>query len=89
MAASFPPELFAAIVAEVRSLPDLLHLRATNSALCTLATPLAFRSVNLANSDKSIARFKRLTTYSKTSRLIREVVYQYEEADPSTCGEVV
>lgn len=83
---SFPPELFGAILAEVDSPSDLLQLRSTNSTLNSLATPLAFRSIRFANRDKSIARFKRLTTYPKIAELIREVVYQYEEADPSTCG---
>jgi hypothetical protein len=80
---SFPPELFGAIVAEVRSPSDLLRLRATNSTLSAYATPLAFRSVCLANRDKSIQSFKLLVK-SRLQPFVREVVFQYMEQDPST-----
>ena len=82
----FSPELLGAVVAEVHSQSDLLQLRATNSTLNALATPLAFRSIQFRNTDKSLERFKRLAIYPKTAELVREVVYQYEEADPSKCG---
>jgi hypothetical protein len=72
-------------VAEVHSQSDLLRLRAANSTLNALATPLAFRSIQFANTDKSLERFIRLANYPKFSGLIHEVVYQYEEADRSTC----
>jgi len=81
----FPPELLGAVVAEVHSQSDLLQLRATNSTLNALATPLAFRSIQFRNTDKSLERFKRLAQYPKTAELIREVVYQYEEAGSSKC----
>ncbi|KAI9459318.1 hypothetical protein F5148DRAFT_1219240 [Russula earlei] len=80
---SFPPELFGAIVQEVRSPSDLLRLRAVSSTLNALATPLAFHSVRFLNTDSSIERFKRLTTYPKFLPLIRKVIYQYAEADSS------
>jgi hypothetical protein len=83
MAISFPPKLLGAVVAEVHSQSDLLQLRATNTTLNALATPLAFRSIQLANTDKSLERFKRLAKYPKFAELIHKVVYQYEEADPS------
>lgn len=79
---SLPPELLGAIVAEVHSLPDLLRLRETNSTLNEFATPLAFRSVVLANRDKSIQNFRLLST-SRLSPFVREVVFQYMELDPS------
>jgi len=79
---SFPPELLGAIVAEVHSLPDLLRLRETNHTLNDFATPLAFRSVVLANRDKSIKNFTVLST-SRLSPFVREVVFQYMELDPS------
>lgn len=72
-------------MAEVHSQSDLLRLRAANSTLNALATPLAFRSIQFANTDKSLERFIRLANYPKFSGLIHEVVYQYEEADRSTC----
>jgi len=81
---SIPPELLGAIVAEVTSLSDLLNLRTVNSTLNEFATPLAFRSVSFANGDKSIERFKRISNYPKFAQHIRKVIYQYEEADPST-----
>jgi hypothetical protein len=79
---SFPHELLGAIVAEVHSLPDLLRLRETNSTLNEFATPIAFRSVVLANRDKSIQNFRLLST-SRLSPFVREVVFQYMELDPS------
>jgi len=79
---SLPPELLGAIVAEVHSLPDLLRLRETNSTLNEFATPLAFRSVVLANRDKSIQNFRLLST-SRLALSVREVVFQYMELDPS------
>jgi hypothetical protein len=79
----FPPELLGAVVAEVHSQPDLLRLRATNSTLNALTTPFVFRSIQFRNTDKSLERFKRLANYPKTAKLIREVVYQYEEAGSS------
>lgn len=79
---SFPPELLGAIVAEVHSLPDLLRLRETNSTLNEFATPLAFRSVVLANRDESIQNFRILST-SRLAPFVREVVFQYMELDPS------
>lgn len=79
---SLPPELLGAIVAETHSLPDLLRLRETNSTLNEFATPLAFRSVVLANRDKSINNFRLLST-SRLSPFVREVVFQYMELDPS------
>jgi hypothetical protein len=85
MTISFPPELLGAIVAEVHSQPDLLRLRAANSTLNALATPRAFRAIQFANTDKSLERFKRLANYPKFTGLIHEVVYQYVEADRSTC----
>jgi hypothetical protein len=84
MVVSFPPELLGAIVAEVHSQSDLLQLRATNSTLYAFATPLVFQSIQFENTDKSLARFKRLTNYPKTSKFIHEVVYQYKKADRST-----
>ncbi|KAH9956335.1 hypothetical protein BC827DRAFT_1232144 [Russula dissimulans] len=80
---SIPPELLGAIVAEVRSPSELLNLRAVNSTLNAFATPLAFRSISFANGDKSIERFKRISNSPKFAQHIREVVYQYEEADPN------
>jgi hypothetical protein len=80
---SLPPELLGAIVGEVRSLPDLLRLRETNSTLNEFATPLAFRTLVLANRDKSIHNFTLLST-SRLSPFVREVVFQYMELDPST-----
>ncbi len=79
---TLPPELLGEIVAEVNSLPDLLRLRETNSTLKEFATPLAFRSVVLANRDKSIQKFKLLST-SELAPFVREVVFQYMELDPS------
>jgi hypothetical protein len=79
---SFPPELLGAIVAEVHFLPDLLRLRETNSTLNEFATPLAFRSVVLANRDKSIQNFRILST-SRLAPFVREVIFQYMELDPS------
>jgi hypothetical protein len=80
---SFPPELLGAIVAEVYSLPDLLRLREANSTLNEFATPLAFRSVVLANRDNSIHNFRLITT-SRLAPFVHEVVFQYMELDPST-----
>jgi hypothetical protein len=79
---SFPPELLGAIVSEVHSLPDLLRLRETNHTLNEFATPHAFRSVVLANRDKSIQNFRLLST-SRLAPFVREVVFQYMELDPS------
>jgi len=79
---SFPPELLGVIVAEVHSLPDLLRLRETNSTLNEFATPLAFRSLVLANRDKNIRNFTLLSK-SKLAPFVREVVFQYMELDPS------
>jgi hypothetical protein len=80
------PELLEAIVAEVRSPETLLQLRTASSYLNTLATPLAFRSICFINKDKSLERFKRIANYDrdKLAQHIREVIYQYEEADPSS-----
>jgi len=86
--ASFPPELLGAIVAEVHSLPDLLRLRETNTTLNEFATPLAFRSVVLANRDKSIQNFRLLST-SRLSPFVHEVVFQYMELDPNRKNEPV
>jgi hypothetical protein len=83
---SFSSKFLGAVLAEVHSQSDLLQLRATNSTLNALATPLAFRSIRFRNTDKSLERFKRLAQYRKTAELIREVVYQYEEADAGKCG---
>ncbi|KAI0249304.1 hypothetical protein BJV78DRAFT_1228592 [Lactifluus subvellereus] len=79
------PELLEAIVAEVRSPETLLQLRTASSYLNTLATPLAFRSICFINKDNSLERFKRIANYDrdKLAQHIREVIYQYEEADPS------
>ena len=79
------PELLEAIVAEVHSPSALLQLRAANSDLNTLATPLAFRSICFINKDKSLERFKRIVNYDheKFAQHIRQVIYQYEEADSS------
>jgi hypothetical protein len=79
---SLPPELLGAIVVEVHSLPDLLRLRETNSTLNEFATPLAFRSVVLANRDKSIKNFTLLSN-SRLNLFVREVVFQYMDLDPS------
>ena len=79
---SLPPELLGAIVGEVHSLPALLRLRETNSTLNEFATPLAFRSIVLANRDKSIRKFTLIST-SRLSPFVREVVFQYMELDPS------
>lgn len=80
--ASFPPELLGAIVDEVHSIPDLLRLRETNTTLNEFATPLAFRSVVLANRDKSIRNFMLIAT-SRLARFVHEVIFQYMELDPS------
>jgi hypothetical protein len=82
-----PTELLGAIVEEVHSQSDLLHLRATNTTLNALATPLAFRSIQFSNTDKSLENFKCLTNHPKIAPLIHEVVYQYKEADASTCRQ--
>ena len=76
----FPPELLGAIVEEVHSPSDLLHLRATNSTLNTLATPLAFNSVCLQNRNKSIENFKLLVK-SRLAPYVHEVVFQYTEQE--------
>lgn len=83
-----PAELLGAIVAEVHSQPDLLRLRTTNTTLNAFATPLAFQSIQFSNTDKSLENFKCLTNHPKISPLIHEVVYQYKEADASTCGRL-
>jgi hypothetical protein len=83
-----PTELLGAIVAEVHSQPDLLRLRTTNTTLNALATPFAFQSIQFSNTDKSLENFKCLTNHPKIAPLIREVVYQYKEADASTCGRL-
>jgi hypothetical protein len=80
---SFPPELLGEIAAEVDSIPDLLRLRQTNSTLNEIATPLAYRSVVLANRDKSIEHFKFIAK-SRLSPYVHEVVFQYMELDPGT-----
>jgi hypothetical protein len=85
---SFPPELLGAIVAEVHSLPDLLRLRETNITLNEFATPLAFRSVVLANRDKSIQNFRLIST-SRLALFVREVIFQYMELDPNRKNEPV
>lgn len=85
---SFPPELLGAIVAEVHSLPDLLRLRETNTTLNEFATPFAFRSVVLANRDKSIQNFSFLSR-SRLAPFVREVIFQYMELDPNRKNEPV
>jgi hypothetical protein len=85
---SFPPELLGAIVAEVHSLPDLLRLRETNITLNEFATPLAFRSVVLANRDKSIQNFRLIST-SRLALFVREVIFQYMELDPSMFAQSI
>ncbi|KAI0267377.1 hypothetical protein BC834DRAFT_842600 [Gloeopeniophorella convolvens] len=80
-----PVELFEAISAQVESPSDLLRLRLTNSALCALATPRAFRSIRVVNKSESVERLMRILEHNAFSRHVREVVYQYEEA---TSGEL-
>ena len=80
-----PSELLGAIVAEVHSQPDLLRFRTINKSLNAFATPFAFRSIQFSNTDKSLQNFKCLANHPKFAPLIREVVYQYKEADASTC----
>ncbi|KAH9997123.1 hypothetical protein BJV77DRAFT_107269 [Russula vinacea] len=77
----FPPELLGAIVAHVQSPSDLLQLRAANTTLNTFATPRAFRSVCLVNRDDKIRLFNQLAS-SRLAPHVREVIFQYMEADP-------
>lgn len=79
----FPPELLGAIVAHVQSPSDLLQLRAANTTLNTFATPRAFRSVCLVNRDDKIRLFNQLAS-SRLAPHVREVIFQYMEADPGT-----
>ena len=77
----FPPELLGEIVAYVQSPSDLLQLRAANTTLNTFATPRAFRSVCLVNRENSIRDFKLLAS-SELAHHVREIIFQYMEADP-------
>jgi hypothetical protein len=81
---SLPVELLEAVLGQVSSQSTLLQLRASNSLFYILATPLAFQSISLINSDKSLNRFHHITDCDNLARHIHQVVYQYEEADPST-----
>ena len=83
---SLPVELLEAVLGQVSSHSTLLQLRASNSLFYMLATPLAFRSICLINSDKSLNRFHRITDRQDLAQHIHQVIYQYEEADPSTYG---
>jgi hypothetical protein len=81
---TLPPELLEGIVAEIPSPSILLQLRTCSSLFNILATPLAFRSIRFKNTDRSLERFKRVAMYDKFAQHIRQVIYQYEEADLST-----
>jgi hypothetical protein len=76
-----PPELLGAIVAYVQSPSDLRQLRAANTTLNTFATPRAFRSICLVNRDNRIRDFKLLAS-SELAPHVREIIFQYMEADP-------
>ncbi|KAI0298371.1 hypothetical protein B0F90DRAFT_1926581 [Multifurca ochricompacta] len=78
-----PPELIAEIISEVHTPSDLLQLRLVNSMMNTLATPLAFQSIRVINKDRSVNRFRRIAAHKKFAQLVHQVIYQYEEADPS------
>ena len=75
-------------MAEVHSQPDLLRFRTINKTLNAFATPFAFQSIQFSNTDKSLQNFKCLTNHPKIAPVIREVVYQFKEANASTCGRL-
>lgn len=72
-----PVELVGAIVHEVAPIRDLLRLRAVNHTFSAYATPRAFHTFHVVNTEKS-ARGHRLLAKSPLAPLVKKLVVHCE-----------
>jgi len=70
-----PVELINAVVDNVSSPTDLLHLRRVNRTYRELVTPLVFRELHMKTSIQSAQNFQQVIGTAHLATHIREVVY--------------
>ena len=70
-----PVELINAVVENVSSPTDLLHLRRVNRTYLKLVTPLVFSKLHVKNSIQSAQNFQQVIGTADLATHIREVVY--------------
>lgn len=70
-----PVELINAIVENVSSPTDLLHLRCVNRTYRELVTPLVFSKLHVKSSIQSAQHFQQLIGTADLAIHVREVVY--------------
>jgi len=71
----FPLELIHAVVENVSSPTDLLHLRCVNRTYRELVTPIVFSKLRLKSSIQSAQYFQQLIGTAALASHVREVVY--------------
>lgn len=73
-----PVELVGAIVHEVASIGDLLRLRVVNHTFSAYATPRAFHTFHVVNTDKSVHGNRLLAKSSSLASLVKRLVIHCE-----------
>ncbi|KAI0338726.1 hypothetical protein BDW22DRAFT_670595 [Trametopsis cervina] len=73
-----PIELVGAVVAQVASIGDLLSLRAVNHTFSAYATPRAFATYHVVNTNKSVIGHASLLEHVGLARLVRTLVVHCE-----------
>lgn len=73
-----PVELIGAVVDEVASIGDLLRLRVVNHTFSVYATPKAFHTFHVANTQKSVAGQRSMMSCPKLVSLVHKLVIHCE-----------
>ncbi|KAF9237728.1 hypothetical protein BU15DRAFT_75716 [Melanogaster broomeanus] len=74
-----PLELVGAVVENVSSTSDLLHLRSVNSTCHDLVTSSVFRRVHVQNSVQSAQNCRSILSSPSLAAHVREVVYDHRD----------
>ena len=73
-----PIELVGAVVQEVVSIGDLLRLRAVNHTIHTYATPRAFKTLHVVNTERSVSGQKAIMASRSLAPLVHRLVVHCE-----------
>ena len=75
-----PVELVGAVVHEVTSIGDLLRLRAVNHTISAYATPRAFHTLHVVNTESSVSGQKAIMESPLLAPLVKRLVIHCEAA---------
>jgi hypothetical protein len=73
-----PVELVGAVVHQIVSIGDLLRLRVVNHTISTYATPRAFHTLHIVNTEKGVSGQKFIMESPPLALLVKRLVIHCE-----------